>query len=325
MDKKIALVTGATGFVGSHLLDFLIRQNIHVVAFRRRRSDERNVRHLLNNPDITWAYGDIEDELSIAPLFQNIQLDYVFHLAALSFVGDSWLSPKKYIQTNTLGSLNILEAAHKYRKRVKILLAGSSEQFGQVLPIQCPLDEKTLCRPVSPYAMSKQAMCDLGYQYFKSYDTNIYISLASNHSGPRRGQEFATSSFARQIALIEAGKQDPIIVHGNLGARRDWTDVRDIVRGYWLIVNNGKPGQKYVLCSGRAYSVIEMLTMLMKMSIVKIELQQDPSLFRPSDIPMLVGTNEKARNYLHWNPEIPFEKTLSDLLNYWREEIKNGR
>jgi GDP-4-dehydro-6-deoxy-D-mannose reductase len=190
-----------------------------------------------------------------------------------------------------------------------------------VYPEETPITENNPLRPLSPYAVSKVAQDTLAYQYFMSYGTPVIRTRGFNHTGPRRGDVFVTSNFALQIALIEAGKQEPVIMVGNLDAKRDFTDVRDTVRAYWLTLEHGEPGEVYNIASGKAWRIGEVLDMLLSHSSVEIEVQEDPERLRPSDVPLLLGDNSRLREATRWKPEIPFEQTTRDLLDYWRERV----
>ena len=202
-----------------------------------------------------------------------------------------------------------------------IQIACSSEEYGMVFPNEVPIRETNPLRPLSPYAVSKVAMDYLGYQYFESYKLRIVRTRGFNHTGPRRGETFAESTFAKQIALIEKGKQEPIIFVGNLEAERDYTDVRDMVRAYTLAVEKCDPGEVYNICTGKAFQMKAVLDMLLSFSNVKVQIKQDPARMRPSDVPILIGDNSKFVAKTGWKPEIPFEKTLKDLLDYWRARV----
>jgi len=204
----------------------------------------------------------------------------------------------------------------------KISFCGnSSEEYGLVSKNELPIKETNPLRPLSPYAVSKVGQDLLGYQYYKSYGLNIIRTRAYNHTGPRREDVFVCSNFAKQIAMIEKGKEPPIIYVGNLKAKRDFTDVRDIVRAYWLALEKCTPGEVYNICSGRARSIKEVLDILLSLSKTTLKIKKDPKRLRPSDIPILQGDSSKFRKITGWKPEIPFEKTLEDLLNYWREKV----
>ncbi|MEK7129552.1 MAG: GDP-mannose 4,6-dehydratase, partial [Patescibacteria group bacterium] len=202
-----------------------------------------------------------------------------------------------------------------------IQIACSSEEYGLVHDNEIPIKETNPLRPLSPYAVSKVAMDYLGYQYHQSYKVRVVRTRGFNHTGPRRGETFVTSNFAKQIALIEKGKQDTVIRVGNLDAERDWTDVRDMVRGYLLAVEKCDSGEVYNICSGRGVKVADMLNLLLSFSKAKVKIEEDPSRMRPSDVPILIGDNSKFVAKTGWHAEIPFEKTMEDLLNYWRERV----
>jgi GDP-4-dehydro-6-deoxy-D-mannose reductase len=251
----------------------------------------------------------------------DVRPDLVFHLAAQSFVPASWTSPAVTLEINIIGSCNLFEAIRAAKIDPAIQIACSSEEYGLVKPEEVPIKETNPLRPLSPYGVSKLAMDYLGYQYFKSYGMRIVRTRGFNHTGPRRGEVFAESSFAKQIAEIEKGKREPVILVGNLEAKRDYTDVRDMVNGYFLAATKGEPGEVYNICSGRAVKISEVLDILLKMSRVKTKIVQDPTRMRPSDVPILQGDCSKFKRRTGWRPKIPLQKTLRDLLNYWRETV----
>jgi GDP-4-dehydro-6-deoxy-D-mannose reductase len=202
-------------------------------------------------------------------------------------------------------------------------MIGSSEEYGYASADELPIKETNPLRPLSPYAVSKVTQDLMGYQYFKSYGLPIVRTRAFNHEGPRRGDVFVTSNFARQITEIEAGKREPVIFVGNLKAGRDYTDVRDIVNGYWQLMKDGEPGEVYNLCSGRAWAIQEVLDFMLAQSTCRtIAVREDPARLRPSDVPMLIGDATKAHRAVGWVPKIPFEQTLRDILDYWRARMK---
>lgn len=316
---KKALITGITGFAGSHLAELLLNEGLEVYGTTRPRSKTDNIDQIKNKLKLYDA--DISDSHSLYSIFVKIKPDYIFHLAAQSFVQTSWASPATTMEINVVGSVHLFEAIRRAEIDPVIQIACSSEEYGLVYPTEIPVKEENPLRPQSPYAVSKVAMDYLGYQYYQSYKMKIVRTRGFNHTGPRRGEVFVTSNFAKQIAEIEKGKKEPVIEVGNLQAQRDWTDVRDMVRAYLLAVQKGKPGEVYNICSGKAVKVEEMLKMLLKMSKVKVKIQQDPARMRPSDVPILLGDCSKFRKATGWKPEIPFEKTMEDLLNYWRERV----
>ncbi|HUS52027.1 MAG TPA: GDP-mannose 4,6-dehydratase [Candidatus Bathyarchaeia archaeon] len=316
--KKV-LITGITGFVGSHLSEFLLKSNYQVFGTARPRSKTENIDHLRSK--IRLFDADILDSHSVYEVVKTARPDYIFHLAAQSFVPTSWASPANTLETNLIGTVHLFEAVRKLEIKPRIQIACSSEEYGLVKPGEIPVRETNPLRPLSPYAVSKVAMDMLGYQYFQSYRMKIVRTRAFNHTGPRRGESFVCSNFARQIAEIEKGKREPVLRVGNLAAKRDFTDVRDIVRGYLLAVQKGKPGEVYNLCSGRAIKIEQVLKMLLDFSKAKVKVEKDPDRMRPSDLPVLEGDYSKFRKETGWKPKIAFEKTLKDLLDYWRERV----
>jgi len=318
------LITGITGFVGSHLAEFALAQGTQVFGSSRWRSKTENVDHLRDRVELIEC--DLRDLSSVQHLLETSNPDLIFHLAAQSFVHASWHAPAETMTTNIISQVNLLEALCARRSTARFLVVGSSEEYGLAFEDELPIKETNPLRPLSPYAVSKVAQDLMGYQYFMSYRLPIVRTRGFNHEGPRRGDVFATSNFARQIAEIEAGRREPVIHVGNLAARRDYTDVRDIIRGYWLLLQQGEPGEVYNLASGRAWAIQEILDFLLGESRVRsIAVKEDPARLRPSDVPVLVGDAAKARKAVGWAPEIPFERTLRDLLGYWRQRLAGVR
>ncbi len=314
-----ALITGITGFVGSHLAEHLLSLGYEVYGTIRRRSRTDNIEHIINK--IKLVETDIADAHSTLKFMEEVKPDYVFHLAAQSFVPTSWHAPAETLTVNIIGTLNILEAARKSANDIKIQIAGSSEEYGKVYPDEAPIKETNPLRPMSPYGVSKVAADKLALQYNLSYGLKTIVTRAFNHTGPRRGDVFVSSTFAKQIATIEKNKQEPVINHGNLDAIRDFTDVRDIVKAYELSLTKCKFGEAYNICSGTGRKIQDVLNILIGLSKIKISTKLDPKRLRPSDVEILYGDYTKFREQTGWKPTIPFEKTLEDLLNYWREKI----
>jgi GDP-4-dehydro-6-deoxy-D-mannose reductase len=252
---------------------------------------------------------------------KDIKPDYIFHLAAQSFVPTSWRLPAETLSINAVGQVHLFEAVLDLGLAPRIQVAGSSEEYGQVNPDEIPMKETNPLRPLSPYAVSKVTQDLLGYQYFRSYGLHVVRTRGFNHTGPRRGEVFVTSNFAKQIAEIEAKKKAPVIQVGNLEAKRDFTDVRDMVQAYWLSLEKGQAGEVYNLGTGRAYAMQEVLDLLLSLSKVKVKVEVDPARLRPSDVPILLPDCSKFMSLTGWKPKIPFAKTLEDLLNYWRERV----
>lgn len=314
-----ALITGISGFVGSHMADFLLDRNVEVVGTIRQRSRMNRISHLLNN--IRLAECELGDPFAVEKLLHEEKPDLIFHLAAQSFVPNSWNASAVTIHNNLAGQLNLFEAVRRYALPCKIQIAGSGEEYGLVKPDELPIKETNPLRPLSPYGISKVAQDLLGFQYYKSYGLHIVTTRTFNHEGPRRGENFAASNFAKQIAEIEAGRKPPILYVGNLNAQRDFTDVRDVVKAYWLALEKGIAGEAYNIASGRSCTIRDMLDQLLQLSPAQIEIQEDPARLRPFDVEILLGDYTKFHNQTGWRPEIPFSQTLEDLLNYWRSQL----
>lgn len=314
------LITGISGFVGSHLADFLLAQGGHkVFGTIKWRSRLDNLQSILNK--ITLHECDIKDAFALRTVLSEIQPEYIFHLAAQSYVPFSWRAPVESMNTNVIGEVNLMETVKDLKLRTKIHVAGSSEEYGMVLPSEIPITEDNPLRPLSPYGVSKVAQDLLGYQYFKSYQLHVVRTRAFNHTGPRRGDVFVTSNFAKQIAEIEKGLREPVIKVGNLDAVRDFLDVRDVARAYFLALEKGKAGEVYNIASGKGYKIREVLDKLIALSKAKVKVTQDPQRLRPSDVELLIGSADKFKAATGWQPQIPFDTTLKDLLEYWRERL----
>ncbi len=318
------LITGISGMAGSHLADFILanQPDCKIYGVKRWRSSAENIAHIADRLEIFTA--DLTDASACNYVIERTQPDLIFHLAAQSFVPESWISPCSTITGNILMQANLFEAVRRQKLDPLIQVALSSEQYGRVYPDELPITEANRFRPLSPYAVSKVGQDMLAYQYFESYGLKIVRTRAFNHEGPRRGEVFVTSNFAKQIAEIEAGLSEPVIKVGNLDARRDWSDVRDVVRAYWLALDRCTPGEDYIIASGRSRSVKEMLDQLLSLSKVKIEVKNDPCRMRPSDVMLLEGDASKFKAKTGWEPQFTFEQTLKDLLNYWREKVSSG-
>ena len=314
------LITGITGFAGSHMAEYLLGMGgIEVYGVERWRSKTENIDHIKS--EIKLLECDVRDASSVRKLIEDIKPDRIFHLAAQSFVPTSWHAPAETLTTNIIGELNIFEAVRQIGINPFIQIAGSSEEYGLVDEKDLPITEETPLKPLSPYAVSKVGQDLLGYQYYMSYKLNIVRTRAFNHTGPHRGEPFVCSNFAKQIAMIEKGLQEPVIYAGDLSTIRDFTDVRDTVKAYWLALEKCKPGEVYNIAMGKGYSVKEVLDILLGFTNEKIQVKQDEKRMRPSDVPILIGDCTKFKELTGWKPEIPFQKTLEDLLNYWRQKI----
>jgi len=317
-----ALITGMTGFAGSHLAEYLLAEHpdVEVYGTHRWRSRMENVEHLRDKVKLLEA--DLRDYTSMHAALERSRPDVIFHLAAQSFVPSSWTAPNDTLTTNVSGQTNLFEAVRALRLDPVIQIACSSEQYGLVLPGETPIKETNPLRPLSPYAVSKVAQDYLGYQYFQSYGLKVVRTRGFNHTGPRRGHVFVTSNFCSQVAAIEMGLQEPVIRVGNIDAIRDFTDVRDMVRAYWLAVTKAKPGEVYNIATGNGIAIREMLERLIALANVEVKVETDPERLRPSDVEILIGDASKFKADTGWEPRIPFDQTLRDLLDYWRNTLR---
>lgn len=314
-----ALITGITGFVGSYLAEYLLDNGFEVFGTTRPRSRSENIEHIVNKLNLIEA--ELSDPVATDSIFDFVEPDYIFHLAAQSFVPTSWKSPTDTITNNVVSQINLFESIRKRNISPRVQIAGSSEEYGLVYPNELPISEDNPLRPLSPYAVSKISQDLMAFQYFRSYGLDVVRTRAFNHEGPRRGEIFVTSNFARQLALIEAGKQLPVIKVGNLKAQRDFSDVRDIVVAYKLALDAGESGEVYNLCSEKAVAIEDMLNILIKLSGQKVSIEEDPSRMRPSDVMILKGSSKKFKILTNWQPKYTLEQTLSDLLQYWRKRV----
>jgi len=315
------LITGITGFAGSHLADYLLAEKpgVEIYGTKRWRSRMENIDHLEGKIELLEC--DLKDANAVRQVLGDVRPERIFHLAAQSFVPASWRAPSETLDNNIISQANIFEAMRSLGLESRIQIAGSSEEYGLVHPHEIPITESNPLRPLSPYAVSKVAQDLLAYQYFRSYGLAAIRTRGFNHTGPRRGEVFVTSNFAKQIAEIEAGLRKPVIRVGNLSAQRDFTDVRDTVRAYWLALEKGQPGEVYNLASGKAVTIRELLDMLLAFSDAKVEVEVDPERLRPSDVEILIGDSSKFHADTGWEPQIPLSQTVQDLLDYWRQRV----
>ncbi len=319
------LITGITGFAGSHLADSVLAEHpgVEVFGTYRWRSRRENIEHLEGK--IRLVESDLGDPTALRRALEIARPDAIFHLAAQSFVPTSWSAPAETFHVNATGQIHLFEAIRALGIDPVVQLACSSEEYGLVLKEETPITELNPLRPLSPYAVSKVAQDLLGYQYFKSYGLRAIRTRGFNHEGPRRGEVFVMSNFARQIAAIEAGFQEPVIRVGNLDSVRDFTDVRDMVRAYWLAAEKGEPGEVYNIASGQGITIRAMLDRLIARATVPVKVETDPARLRPSDVEVLLGDCSKFRARTGWEPRIPLEQTLADTLDYWRAHFAARR
>jgi GDP-4-dehydro-6-deoxy-D-mannose reductase len=336
------LITGVTGMAGSHLAEYLLNiEGLEIYGTYRWRSRVDNLDELKKAGKVNIITGgfesmlhertdssklnlieaDITDSFSMRWVIGTVKPDRIFHLAAQSYVHASWGAPAETLHTNIIGEVNLLEAVRAEAIDPIIHIAGSSEEYGLVLPHELPVKETNPLRPLSPYGVSKATQEMLAYQYFMSYGIKSIITRAFNHEGPRRGEVFVTSNLAKQIAEVEKGLKPPVLYVGDLSSVRDWSDVRDVIKAYWLVTEMGAPGDVYNIGSGVGREVREMLDMLLGMSNVNIKVEVDHARLRPSDVKVLICDSTRFRKLTGWAPQISFDKTLRDLLDYWRERV----
>lgn len=322
-DKSV-MITGITGFAGSWLAEMLLPLGAKIFGMLRRHSTQNleNIEHLPGK--ITLVEGDLLDQNSVKHSLEKHEVSVLFHLAAQSYVPQSFKAPTETYLTNVIGTANVLEAARMYDGLEKMHFSGSSEEYGFVTPEETPITEDNALRPQSPYAVSKVA-CDMAcYCHHRAYGIPVVITRGFNHTGPRRGYTFVTSVITRQAAEIKLGKRQRFEL-GNLNAKRDFSDVRDVVRGYMLAVEKAKLGEPYNLCSGKAYSIGEVVDIACAKLGIKKSVWQDPERMRPSDVPLLFGSYAKAEREFGYKPTIKFEDTLSDMLEWQLANVKAGK
>ncbi|MBU0504073.1 MAG: GDP-mannose 4,6-dehydratase [Candidatus Omnitrophota bacterium] len=314
------LITGIAGFAGSHLADYLLGMgNVRVFGVDLSASNTLNIRQNLDR--IKLYRADLRDSVKVYNIIAKVRPEFIFHLAGQSFPAGSWAKPMDSLLNNISGTLNILEAVKKAELGSRIHIACSSEEYGGSENKKKPLKESNIFMPLSPYAVGKIAQDMLGFQYYKAFNMFIVRTRAFNHIGPRLADNFAASSFAKQIALIEKDKQPPFIYSGNLDVLRDFTDVRDVVKGYWLSLLKGNPGEVYNICSGTGYKIRDILDILLSFSDKKIKIKVDKLRLRRSDVLTVIGDNSKFIRKTGWKPRIPIWDTLRDILDYWRQRV----
>jgi GDP-4-dehydro-6-deoxy-D-mannose reductase len=314
-----ALITGIGGFAGYHLANLLLKEGYEVSGFDRCTEDADRVKAL--GSKIRYLCADITSLEEVERAIQEAHPDVVFHLAGISHVGETWKKRRLTFEVNFLGTMNVLDTLRKFCRKAVAVLVGSGEQYGNVPLERQPIREEEPLFPRSPYGVSKAAQELLGRQYAASDWMEVVLIRAFNHFGAFQEPTFVTSDFARQIAQAEAGRREPVLRVGNLDVRRDFTDVRDMVRGYMLASQRGRSGDIFNLSSGRSVLLSEVVETLRNMAKTPIAVMPESDRFRPVDIPILSGDNSKAHNELGWVPEIPFSDTLKWILDYWRAQV----
>jgi len=315
-----ALITGITGFAGSYLAEHLLTKGYEISGTYLTDDGLRNVDGIKNRINLIKA--DLSQEKSVFDVVGKVSPTVIFHLAALTSPADSFKNPIATLNNNISLEVNLLEAVRKFNLLdTKILIVSSADIYGRVSKENLPINESTPLLPTNPYSVSKIAQDFLGLSYFFAYKLKVVRVRPFNHIGPRQSPKFAVSSFAKQIAEIEKGKKEAYLSVGNLEAKRDFTDVRDMVNAYSLAVEKGVDGEVYNLGSGISYKMSDILNRLISLSSAKIEVRTDKSLLRPSDDPELICDNSKFKKLTNWEPQISLDKTLKETLDYWRNII----
>lgn len=311
------LIIGAAGFVGEYLIDYLLKENTYSIIATKMQHE------IIENSSITICDLDILNREEINNLLEKYRPTYIFHLAAQSSVALSWKNPALTIDVNIKGSINLLETVHNLDYTPKILLIGSGEEYGYIQPLDLPVSENNVLRPGNIYAATKACQNMIGNIYADAYKMNIIMVRAFNHIGPNQSPIFVVADFCKQVAEIEKGLRAPILKVGNLKAKRDFTDVRDIVRAYTLLIQKGESGQTYNIGRGAAISIEEILEIILSFSSKRIEVEIDKNRFRPIDIPIIEPDISKITNTIGWKAIISIEQTIEDTLNYWRNKTEN--
>lgn len=309
---KKALVIGAAGFVGGYLIDELRQNDMQVFATKLPHEE-------LNKDNVEIFDLDILDKEAIASLLFEIRPDYIFHLAAQSSVGVAWKNPTLTVDVNIKGSINVMDAIRELFYKPRVLLIGTGEEYGHVAPEDTPIREDNALHPGNIYAATKVCQNMIGSIYSKAYDIDLMMVRAFNHIGPGQLPLFVVSDFCKQVAEIEKGIKDPVMKVGNLAARRDFTDVRDVVRAYRMLIEAGVPGETYNVGSGNAQAISDILDLIVSMSSTEIKVETDPNKIRPVDVPIIEADITKINQITGWKPEISLEQTIKETLEYWRK------
>ena len=317
---KKALIIGAAGFVGGYLIDHILSEGIWSVSVTKMPNEK------IEKEGVLVCNLDLLDPEAVKSLLTELRPDYIFHLAAQSSVALSWKNPDLTVDVNIKGTLHLLDALRELDYRPRILLIGSGEEYGHVRPDEVPISEETLTRPGNIYAATKASQNMLGKIYARAYGMDIMSTRSFNHTGPTQSPVFVVADFCRQVAELEKYSlkepdRDYCIYTGNLSARRDFTDVRDVVRAYCMIMEKGKTGETYNVGTGQALQIQEILDLILSMSAIRIRSEVDPEKLRPVDVPVIVPDISKLKKTTGWEPLIPFKQTVEETLHYWRQKV----
>lgn len=311
-----ALVVGGAGFVGGYLIEHLIKNCGYDVLATKLENET------VENSECEVCNLNIMDSTSVSQLLNRYKPDFIFHLAAQSSVALSWKNPQLTVDVNIKGTLNLLDGIKGLDSKARLLLIGSGEEYGLAVNSSEPISEDNPVKPGNIYAVTKATQNMLGGVYSRAFGMDIVMVRAFNHMGPRQAEMFVVSDFCKQVAEIEAGEKENIMMVGNLSARRDFADVRDVVRAYGLLAKKGKAGETYNVGSGRAVAIQEILDMILGMANTEILVETDKNKLRPSDIPTISANTSKIKKDIGWITEIPIERTIEDTLNYWRDRVR---
>lgn len=314
------MITGINGFVAGHFIDYLesIATPIEILGIGR---SPYNVKQRKSPKSITYCNIDLLDKKAVSQVVADFRPDYLLHLASVSSVGLSWKYPNESFVNNTNIFLNLIEELRNEKSNCRVLSIGSSEEYGIVTAEQLPLTETAPLAPISPYAVARVSQEMISTLYAKGYGLDIIMTRSFNHFGPAQSDKFVIASFARQLTSIKkSGQKRAVIKAGNLDIIRDFVDVRDVVKAYYLLLQNGSAGEVYNICSGNGHSLREILETMADMMELELVIETDPELIRPADNPVIIGSNKKINTTQGWQPEISLTKSLQDILDWWMQQ-----
>lgn len=315
------LVTGIAGFAGGHLAQYLHGLAGCEVIGLSLPEPVDHFSGLFDGKPPRVYYEDVTDEGKLGALLAEEQPDAVMHLAAHAQVAGAWSQGRQIMENNAVATQVLMQSLRDNCPGARVMLVGSGDVYGRVEEQDLPLGEDRALRPNNPYAVSKVAQEFIALQYFHAFGTEVVVARPFNHVGPRQRGDFITPEVARQLAEIEAGLKKPVIEIGNLDSRRDFLDVRDVVRAYYAILDRGVPGEVYNVCSGKTQVIRDIVNTLVDLSTIYPELRQDPSRMRPSDTPVIIGDNSKLLSLGGWEPQVSIRQSLADVLDYWRRMV----